>query len=89
MKRALLLALSLAACQKASPTYTLYRNSSLDPNLRIHWASFDAADSGMGTMTYNQENCEMAADLLRKNLRSLNNGAEPVRFWCEKGKFKA
>jgi hypothetical protein len=77
--------MALAACGPSSgPEYTLYRSSSLDSTLRVHWASFNAAESG----SYNQENCQMAADLLMKNLRELNNGEEPVRFWCELGTYR-
>jgi hypothetical protein len=86
---AFLAAISLASCATAtSPAYTLYRNSSLDPAARIHWASFDAADNGGGSGDYNRRNCEMAVDLLRANLRKLNGGEEPVRFWCEKGGYR-
>jgi len=82
--------LTLPACaQPASPAYTLYRNSSLDSAARIHWASFDANDSGGGSNDYNRQNCEMTVDLLRANLRRLNDGREPVRFWCEKGGYRA
>ncbi len=85
----LLPSIAIASCAAAtSPPYTLYRNSSLDPAARIHWASFDAADNGGGSGDYNRQNCEMAVDLLRANLRALNGDEEPVRFWCEKGGYR-
>lgn len=71
-----------------SATYTLYRNSPLDPSLRVHWATFDAADKGTGAGDYNQANCSMAAELLNANVAKLNAGQHPARFWCEKGRFK-
>ncbi len=69
--------LILAGCFDGG-AYTLYRNSPIDAAMRIHVATFDAAD-GDG---YNQENCLLAADLFK---------AQPgvtSRFWCEKGLFK-
>ena len=67
-------------------TYTLYRNSPTDPAMRVHWATFDADESG----DYNGENCQMAVDLLTDNLKRLNgDGYAPVRFWCEKGTYRA
>ena len=87
MKLVALIALApLASCDRP-PVYTLYRNSSVDSSMRIHWASFNANDTGAGSNDYNRENCEQAVDLLRANLRTLNGGVEPVRFWCEKGPF--
>lgn len=91
MRRCIILAslFLLAGCGQKSPTYTLYRNSSLDPSLRVHWATFDADDSGAGAGNYNQENCNYAADLLNKNVLALNDGVAALRFWCEMGKYKA
>jgi hypothetical protein len=57
---------------------TLYRNSATDANMRIHVASFDAAES----RDYNRENCDVARGLW---------GGQPgvtVRYWCEEGRFK-
>jgi hypothetical protein len=85
----LLPSIAIVSCAAAaSPPYTLYRNSSLDPAARIQWASFDAADNGGGSGDYNRQNCEMTVDLLRANLRRLNDGDEPIRFWCEKGAYR-
>ena len=59
-------------------TYTLYRNSVTDPNMRIHIATFDANEKD----TYNRENCEIAAKLF---------GSQPgvkTRFFCEKGRYR-
>jgi hypothetical protein len=46
---------------------------------RLHVATFDAAEGD----EYNRGNCEIAADLF---------GKQPgvrVRYWCEKGGFRA
>ena len=61
-----------------SDTFTLYRNSVVDANMRLHVASFDSADGE----AYNRENCEVAKQLFK---------AQPdvkTKFWCEKGPFK-
>lgn len=87
MRARWLLPLALAGCGKPVATYTLYRDSPIGADLRVHWASFDANERGVGSSDYTRENCEMTADLLRANLRRLNGGKEPVRFWCEKGSF--
>lgn len=76
----ILVLVSAAGCSQPSSdsAFTLYRNSALDANMRIHVASFDASDG----KDYNQENCRIAADLFK---------AQPgvtVRYWCEMGKFK-
>jgi len=65
------------ACN-SSDVFTLYRNSVGDENMRIHVATFDAAE-GNG---YNRGNCEQARELFQ---------AQPgvkTKFWCEKGEFR-
>lgn len=79
---------SPAKLASTSETYTLYRNSRVDSSARIHWATFNVDDGGGGTGTYNEENCALAADVLNQNLRRLNGGEQPVRFWCERGSPK-
>lgn len=72
------LALLVACSPQEGDTFSLYRNSILDPNMRLHVATFDSADGA----NYNSENCSVAAQLF---------GAQPgvkTRFWCEKGRFK-
>ena len=59
-------------------TFVLYRNSVTDENMRIHVATFDAADGE----AYNRGNCEQAQLLFQ---------AQPgvkTKFWCEKGRFR-
>lgn len=58
-------------------TFTLYRNSVTDENMRIHVSTFDAA----GGEAYNRGNCEQA-QLLFKAQPSVK-----TKFWCEKGRF--
>lgn len=82
----LLSLIALGACGKTNgaATVTLYRNSSLDPNARVHFGTFDAADSDS---TFNMSNCQMAARLLNANIRKLNDYRQPAGFWCEPGEF--
>ena len=68
----------LAGCEARTPTYTLYRSSMTGP-MRIHVATFDSNDGD----EYNRENCQVGADLF---------AAQPgvkVRYWCEKGRYRA
>jgi hypothetical protein len=81
----------LTACtrENRAMTYTLYRNSPVDPSMRIHWATFDAADKG----SYNMNNCQMAARLLNANVTASAKaeGKERDRalgFWCEDGPYR-
>jgi hypothetical protein len=67
----------LLACIQ-SDTYTLYRNSVTDENMRIHVASFNSS----GGENYNQGNCKIAQELFQKQ-----EGVK-TKFWCEKGVFK-
>lgn len=69
--------LLLSACN-FDGTYTLYRNSTTDENMRIHVATFDAAEGN----DYNSGNCDIA-----KNLFASQDGVK-VRYWCEKGGYK-
>lgn len=82
--------LCVAACsQEEQKTYTIYRNSPLDSNMRIHFATFDARDKGVvGQPGFNQENCDMTVALLNENVGRLNGGRHPAKFWCEKGTFR-
>ena len=59
-----------------SVAYTLYRNSNMDKDARIHIASYDT-DEGA---TFNHQNCEAAAELLSQRF------AED--YWCEIGSFR-
>lgn len=71
----------MAACSVGSSdahVFTLYRNSVTDENMRIHVATFDAAEKE----EYNRGNCEQAQVLFQ---------AQPgvkVKFWCEKGRYR-
>lgn len=64
--------------QQAGTAFTLYRNSPLDPAMRIHVATFDTSEGA----SYNDENCRLAADLFQAQ------DGVATRFWCEKGRFK-
>jgi hypothetical protein len=75
--------LLLSACLNSTgssdgSTFVLYRNSVTDENMRLHVATFDAADGE----AYNRGNCEQAMNLFQ---------AQPgvqTKFWCEKGHFR-
>jgi hypothetical protein len=67
----------LSACRDGS-TYTLYRSSVTDENLRLHVATFDSSDGE----AYNRGNCDQAQQLFQ---------AQPsvkTKFWCEKDRFR-
>jgi len=57
---------------------TLYRNSAIDKNMRIHVATFDADEK----QEYNYENCAVASGLFSKQ------PGVTVRYWCETGFYK-
>jgi hypothetical protein len=85
---AVISALTVSGCGLLQPShdYTLYRTSSMDRTLRIHWASFDAHESDPN---YNLANCEMAARLLNANMKTLGGeDYDPGQgFWCEAGGY--
>jgi len=78
------LAAGCGLIERGTKPYTLYRDSG-NPELRLHWASFDAdAESE----SYNRENCELAARLLNENLRRVDPRAyRDHTFWCEPGPY--
>jgi hypothetical protein len=63
----------------ASDVYTLYRNSPIDENMRIHIATFDAYES---SPEYNFGNCRIVRDAM------INRPHITIEYWCEKGRFK-
>jgi hypothetical protein len=67
----------LAGCNNIG-TYTLYRNSITDKNMRLHIATFNSTDGD----AYNSENCNLAASLFQKQ-----DGVK-TRFWREKGEYR-
>lgn len=91
MKRLVMAAaLTLAGCSNESrDSATLYRNSDMGATMRVHFASFDAAEK----TPYNLNNCQMAARVLNANVaagveaegRELN---ERLGFWCEPGPYR-
>lgn len=81
----------LAGCSSAkdeAATATLYRNSILDPSMRVHFASFNAPDKA----PFNIDNCEMVARIMNANVdaSSAKEGKprnQSAGFWCESGDF--
>ena len=65
-------------CTANGDARTLYRNSATDRSMRIHIATFNAADGGK----YNAENCDLAATLFA------SQPGVTVWYWCESGIFK-
>lgn len=74
--------LLIAGCNQSnsssSKIFTLYRNSALDETMRIHVATFDAADGE----AYNRRNCDQAQLLFQ------TQSGVKTKFWCEKGFFR-
>ncbi|HEY8357712.1 MAG TPA: hypothetical protein VIL30_09645 [Ramlibacter sp.] len=68
----------LGAGCSGSGEYTLYRNSALDAKMRIHLATFNAAEGN----DYNSENCEIAARMF------MGQPGVKVAYWCEKGSYR-
>ena len=66
----------LSGCSETG-IYTLYRNSVVSSEMRLHVATFDSKDGDK----YNSENCSIAAKLFESQ-----NGVT-TKFWCERGKF--
>jgi hypothetical protein len=93
---ALVAMLALAACDKIRDrdkpeVWTMYQSNPYDLTARVHFATFNSKYKGeqkKGAPTPNQYDCEMAADVLNEKIRNSNNGAQTVRYWCEKGKYK-
>src|SRR5690606_2831845 len=90
---ALLLAAIVGGCSPQGSVgrdraVTLYRNSPLASEVRVHWATFDASD----VSNYNLGNCQMAARILNANLRAsaeaeAKQPTPNVGFWCEVGAY--
>ena len=74
----LLAAILLGSCNDAQ-TYTLYSNSLIIPEMRVHVATFDAADGD----DYNRGNCNIASELFK------NQPGVTVKYWCEKGRYRS
>lgn len=70
------------ACSAKASTdagvFTLYRNSTVDAEMRLQIATFDAKDGE----AYNRGNCWIAAELFK------GQPGVKVRYWCEKGRFR-
>lgn len=70
--------LLFAGCDQDGTIYTLYRASPEFKEMRIHVATFDAAD----TENYNRTNCATAAGLFA------GQTGVAVRYWCERGRYR-
>lgn len=91
MRFFLFFVLVLSGCSdgaEVGSSATLYRNSLLDPTMRVHFASFNAPDKA----PYNIDNCEMVARIMNANVdASAAKEGKPrnqsAGFWCERGSF--
>lgn len=63
--------------------YTLYRDSAIIENSRIHFATFNSNESE----SFNKRNCEDTAVLIN-NLPDLGISNLGAKYWCEKGYFR-
>jgi hypothetical protein len=98
MKAGLVVAavLALAACDRIkdrdkAPVWTMYQSNPYNLTARVYFATFNSKLKGeqkKGDPTPDQYRCEMAAGVLNEKIRGANDGAQPVRYWCEKGKYK-
>lgn len=79
MKKVVILISTLQLFSCTENSYTLYRNSPLNENFRIHVATFNSNESK--DESYNKENCKLAAQLHSNQPKVIS------KFWCEKGEF--
>ena len=79
----LLLTTILSGCGNDT-TYTLYRNSIPDENMRIYIATFDSPEMDISGSpdAYNSGNCNTAAKLFQ------SQPGTKTKFWCEKGSYR-
>lgn len=91
MKKLIIIAALVASgcSDQNGASATLYRNSEIAPSMRVHFASFNAAEKA----PYNLNNCQMAARVLNANVAAMTKEAgreldERLGFWCEPGQFR-
>jgi hypothetical protein len=74
--------LALLGCESRSTdrseTYTLYRDSPVEPGLRLHVATFDANDRD----DYNRDMCETVREFFTER------PFMGARYWCEAGRYR-
>lgn len=76
---ALILACSgllLTGCKDNDSGYTLYRESEVAGDKRLHVATFDSFYGA----DFNEKNCEATAIMFHEKAK--------LKFWCEKGPYK-
>lgn len=74
----LIAANTAGADELAQNVVTLYRNSAIDSEMRVHVATFDTNEGAY----YNSENCQIAAQLFQ------GQPGVVVRYWCEPGPYR-
>ena len=84
------------SCGQDDLSYTMYRTGynsvtdTPDEAARIHVATFDAKDNGLGrdgTEAFNRANCDLTQELSNKYQPTFRKVAA-VRYWCEKGTYR-
>ena len=75
---------SWAQTKNSENMATLYRDSLVIENERIHIATFNSSTKAWkgSVFSYNWENCMLAARLFQQQ------PSVRTRFWCEKGSYK-
>jgi hypothetical protein len=68
----------LSGCGETNNVYTLYQATFMNPNLRKHVATFDAADG----RDYNNQNCHSTQYLYQQRY-----GVDE-KYWCEYGPYR-
>ncbi|MGY3805470.1 hypothetical protein ACWNT8_15505 (plasmid) [Pigmentibacter ruber] len=78
----LLLTLNIISCSFSNKNiYTLYRNSPVGIDMRIHVATFDSKEK---PDDYNFKMCNLGQELFQNHTIAGKN----VKYWCEKGRYK-
>ena len=72
----LLTAIALPTSVNAHSVWTLYSNSTIDKDARIHIATFDNYDEYEG---FNEGNCKISVQL---------RSPKSIIYWCEEGYFR-
>lgn len=72
----IVIGMMIVACSE-DRVYTLYRDSDIIENARIHVATFDADEKER----YNKVNCKSVCELFKSY-------SDIVEYWCEKGYYK-
>ncbi len=84
------LTLILSAHAASADVWRLYRSGFLDPDMKIHMATFDTDEGGGVAGDYNGNLCRLTADFMRvcHSTDVSDCPGKPwfkTRYWCERG----